>query len=287
MSGTLTEVILPLSLFIIMLGMGMTLKIEDFKRILVYPKAVSIGLIGQLLLLPVVGFIIVKLFPMTPELAVGVLILAACPGGTTSNIITHLAKGDTALSITLTSITTVVSIITVPLIISFALSNFMGSDSEFVLPVERTMLTLFAITLLPVCIGMIIKAKAPVFADAQEDRMNTFATIFFILLVIIIIIKERDSIIEAVRLSGVACLTLNVFMMGLGYVAARLFKLDKRQTKTISIEIGIQNTTLAFVIIGTILTNPTFAIPAAIYSIIMFLTAGTLVMFSRRKWISA
>lgn len=283
MSGVLTEVILPLSLFIIMLGMGMTLVVDDFKRVVVYPKAVSLGLIGQLLLLPIVAYGIIKIFPMSPELAVGIMILAACPGGTTSNIISHIAKGDTALSITLTAIASVVTIITIPLIISFALTHFMGSESELVLPIKKTILTLFVITLLPVSIGMIIKAKAPKFAVAQENRMNTFTTVFFILLVILICIKERNNILEAIKLAGIACLTLNVFMMSLGYSVAKLFKLDKRQTKTITIEIGIQNTTLAFVIVGSILINPAFALPAAIYSLFMFLTAGILIMLGKHK----
>lgn len=283
MTGVLTEVILPLSLFIIMLGMGMTLVIDDFKRVLVYPKAVSIGLIGQLLLLPIVAYCIVMLFPMSPELAVGIMILAAIPGGTTSNMITHIAKGDTALSITLTAIASVITIITIPLIISFALTNFMGADSEFVLPIKKTMLTLFVITLLPVSIGMIIKAKAPSFADAQENRMNAIATGFFVLLVILICIKERHNIIDAIILIGFACLSLNVVMMSFGYAAAKLFKLDKRQTKTIIIELGVQNTTLAFVIVATILNNPTFALPAAIYSLFMYLTTGSMIMFGKRK----
>jgi len=283
MSGALVQIVLPLSLFIIMLGIGMTLVINDFKRVMIYSRAVSLGMIGQLAILPVVAYAITQIFPVSPELAVGIMILAVCPGGTTSNIISHIAKGDTALSITLTAISSVITIITIPLIISFSLSHFMGGDSEFILPIRKTMLTLFAITLLPVSIGMFIKSKAPAFADAQENRMNAFAMGFFLLLVILICYKERENLLNAIKLAGVACLVLNVFMMTIAYLAAKLFKLNERQSKTITIEIGVQNTTLAFVIAGTILTNPTFALPAAIYSLFMYLTTGTMIAWSRKK----
>jgi len=283
MSGILTEVVLPLSLFIIMLGMGMTLVLDDFKRILIYPKAVTLGLIGQLVLLPIVGFAIAKWFPMSPELAVGIIILAACPGGTTSNIIAHLAKGDTALSITLTAIASVITIVSIPLIISFGLTHFMGDGNSFALPIKKTMLTLFAITLLPVAIGMFVRAKAPTFAKAHENKFNAFATFFFVLLVILICIKERDNLLTAIKLAGPATLFLNVFMMTLGYIAAKFLSLDARQRKTITIEIGVQNTTLAFVIAGTILVNPTFALPAAIYSLFMYATTGSMIMLQQNK----
>lgn len=282
MSGILTEVILPLSLFIIMLGMGMTLVLDDFKRVLVYPKAVSLGLIGQLVMLPIVGFMIAKLFTMSPELAVGIMILAACPGGTTSNIIAHIAKGDTALSITLTAIASVITIISIPLIINFGLTHFMGEGSEFILPVQKTMLTLFVITLLPVSIGMFIKAKYPAFAAAQENRVNAFATGFFVLLVILIIIKERENILEAFKLAGLACLLLNVLMMTLGYLTAKLLKLNEKQSKTITIEIGVQNTTLAFVLVG-LLDNFAFALPAVIYSLFMYMSTGSMIMLGRKN----
>lgn len=283
MSGTLIEVILPISLFIIMLGMGMTLVADDFKRILIYPKAVSIGIIGQLILLPLVGFAIASTFPMTPELAVGIMILAACPGGVTSNIIAHLAKGDTALSITLTAISSVITVVSIPLIISFSLNHFSEAGQVFNLPVKKTMATLFVITILPVSIGMLVKAKASQFADAQEKLFNHFATFFFIFLVILIVYAERENLFNAIQLVGIPTLLLNLGMMFVGYVLARMFGLDHRQTKTITLEIGVQNTTLAFVIVGSILSNPTYALPAAIYSLFMYLSAGAFILYSKRQ----
>lgn len=283
MSGTLIEVILPISLFIIMLGMGMTLVTDDFKRILIYPKAVSIGIIGQLILLPLVGFAIATSFPMTPELAVGIMILAACPGGVTSNVIAHLAKGDTALSITLTAISSVITVVSIPLIISFSLNHFAEAGQVFNLPVKKTMATLFVITILPVSIGMLVKAKASQFADSQERRFNYFATVFFIFLVVLIVYTERENLLNAVQLVGVPTLLLNLGMMLVGYVLARIAWLDARQTKTITLEIGIQNTTLAFVIVGSILSNPTYALPAAIYSLFMYLSSGAFILYSKKQ----
>ena len=283
MYAFLTQSVLPISLFIIMLGMGMTLVVDDFKRVLIYPKAVSIGLLGQLILLPIVGFAIASFFPMTPEMAVGIMILAACPGGVTSNVIAHLAKGETALSITLTAISSVVTVISIPLIISFALHHFAEAGTTFDLPVKKTMLTLFAITLLPVCIGMLIRAKASKFANAQEKNFNRFATGFFIFLVIFIIYTDRSNLVSAIKATGIPALMLNLGMMIIGYLLARIFMLDQRQTKTITLEIGIQNTTLAFVIAGTILNNATYALPAAIYSLFMYLSAGAFILYVKKN----
>ena len=283
MSATLTEVILPISLFIIMLGMGMTLVIDDFKRVLLYPKAVSVGLLGQLIILPIVGFTIANIFPMSPELAVGIMILAACPGGVTSNVIAHLAKGDTALSITLTAISSVITVVSIPLIISFSLNYFGTSGESFSLPVSKTMLTLFVITLLPVSIGMLIRAKANTFAKRTEVGFNRFATIAFIALVIIIVYTDRAQILGAIKQTGLASLLLNVGMMFIGYFLARAFLLDQRQSKTVTLEVGVQNTTLSFVIAGTILNNATYALPAAIYSLFMYASAGIFILYFKRK----
>ncbi len=283
MSATLTGVILPISLFIIMLGMGMTLVIDDFKRVLIYPKAVSIGLLGQLIILPIVGFSIANFFTMSPELAVGIMILAACPGGVTSNVIAHIAKGDTALSITLTAISSIVTVVSIPLIISFSLSHFGTTGENFNLPVSKTMATLFVITLLPVSIGMLIRAKAENFAVQTESGFNRFATITFIALVIIIVYTDRAQIFKAIQQTGIPSLLLNVGMMFIGYLLAKMFLLDARQTKTITLEVGVQNTTLSFVIAGTILNNATYALPAAIYSLFMYASAAAFILFLKRK----
>ena len=281
MSGTLIEVILPISLFIIMLGMGMTLVVDDFRRILIYPKAVSIGVIGQLVLLPLVGFVIASSFPLTPELAVGIMILAACPGGVTSNVISHIAKGDIALSITLTAISSVITVVSIPLIISFSLNHFTEANQVFNFPIKKTMITLFIITILPVSLGMFIKAKASQFADAQEKRFNYFATFFFIFLVLMITYTERENLLVAIKLSGIPALLLNIGMMFIGFLLARVFGLDYRQSKTITLEIGVQNTTLAFVVVASILSNPAYALPAAIYSLFMYLSAGAFILYTK------
>ena len=155
-SSAATDIILPLILAFMMATMGMSLTIADFKRVLVYPKAVAVGTVGQLILLPLLGFAVASLFPLSPEMAVGIMLLAACPGGVVSNVLNHLARGNTALSVTLTAVSSVATLVTIPLIVNFGLTQFMTEGSEVALPVLDSMLRLFLIILVPVSIGMAI-----------------------------------------------------------------------------------------------------------------------------------
>lgn len=166
--GLLTTVGLPLALAFIMIGMGLSLTLDDFKRIVRYPKAVVIGLICQLIVLPIVGFLLISYFEVTGAMAVGVMIIAACPGGATSNLISHLAKGDTALSISLTAVTSLITVITIPLIVNYSIVHF-GEEGSVLLPLGRTIAQIFVITLIPVSVGMMIHRKRPHFA-LRADR---------------------------------------------------------------------------------------------------------------------
>lgn len=268
----LTKVFLPASLFIIMLGMGMNLVIDDFKRVLLYPKAVFIGLFLQLILLPLVGFGLVNVFSMRPEHAVGIMILAACPGGVTSNLITHLSRGSTALSITLTAISSTVTLITIPLIVNYSLKFFMGETQPIQLPVLQTMLQIFIITILPVSIGMVIRKLLPAIAHKADSPVRIFSTVLFMLIIFAAILKERDHIVESFVMAGPAALSLNLITMLLGFSAGFYLLSDLRQSISISIESGIQNGTLAIFIAATLLQDPPMAVPPAIYSLIMFIT---------------
>lgn len=280
----LTEVFLPLSLFIIMLGMGLSLVVDDFLRVFKYPKAVAIGLTNQLILLPIIGFLIASNFGLTPMFAVGIMIIAACPGGVTSNLITHVAKGDTALSITMTALASFVTVFTIPLIINFGLVEFMGESQTIKLPLLETMGKIIIITIFPVALGMLIRMKKPDFAIKMERPSRIASTIIFIVILVAIIIAERERLIEYfVELSG-ATLALNVATMLLGYIAARIFKLNVKQSLSITIESGIQNGTLAIVIAESILNQAEMALPAGVYSILMFVTGGVLMAyFGNRK----
>ncbi len=282
-NNVLTDLLLPLSLFIIMLGMGMSLRPVDFKQVVVFPKAVILGLVGQIVVLPLIGFGLVLLLQLPPLIAVGVMLIAACPGGTSSNLISHLAKGDTALSITLTAFSSLITVITIPLVVSFSMQYFMAADQMIELPVLKTILTLVAITLLPVSIGMLIRSKYPVFATKQEKNVNIFSGLFLAFLVVAIIFQQAEAVKQGLITTGLVVFSLNIISMLSGFVVAKAAKLNARQSTTISIEIGVQNGTLAILIATTILHQPVLAIPAAIYSLAMFFTGALIILWRHRK----
>lgn len=281
----LSKVFLPLSLAIIMFGMGMTLVTQDFSRIVKFPKAVFLGLFNQLILLPLVGFGLVMLFDLDPVMAVGVMVLAACPGGVTSNLITQICKGNIALSVTLTAIASVVSIFTIPFILSESLNYFgTGAGTKIELPILETILQIMAITIVPISLGMIVRNRKSEFAVRMEKPMRTASTIIFILVFIAVIAANFSLMGEAMKRVGVVTLLLNVGTMAIGYFTARLLKLDLKSAITITVESGIQNGTLAFVVVTTILNNIEMGIPTGAYSIWMFVTGGILMMvLGRRK----
>lgn len=280
----LTEILLPASLGFIMLGMGMTLVPDDFKRVVLYPKAVAIGLVNQLILLPVVGFVLLLLLPMrTPELAVGLMILAACPGGATSNLIAHLSKGDTALSITLTALSSMVVVLTIPLIVNFALGYFLEQGEYVPLPVLDTVIKVFIITVVPVVVGMAIKARFNDFSNRMERPFKIASAALLFIIILAAILKERDNVADYFAQAGPAALLLNLSTLALGLFSARLLGLNRAQSITISIESGLQNGTLGIAIAAGLLQNPAMTIPSAIYGLIMFVTAGAIIWWSNRQ----
>lgn len=277
----LTSVFLPLALAFIMLGMGLTLSLDDFRRVFVAPGAILLGLFAQLILLPLVGFGLVMLFGLTGALAVGLMILAACPGGPTSNLVSHLARADLALSISLTAISSIVTIITIPLIVNASILYF-GEEGSVTLPVLQTIVQIMGVTLVPVSIGMFIRSRRRELADRSERGFKIASAIFFVLILFAAIIKERENLVEFMILTGPAAFTLNVFMMGLGYFLARRLMLPVPQRLSISIESGIQNGTLGIMIAATLLKNSVMTIPVAIYSLLMFITVIAVIWLGNR-----
>lgn len=273
-SNILTAVFLPLALATIMLGMGLSLTVDDFKRVVKYPKAVTIGLINQLILLPLVAYGLIMLFGLRAELAVGIMILAACPGGATSNLLSHLAKGDTALSISLTAVSSMITVFSIPLIINFALVQFMPNGVALKLNVLETVVSVVAITIIPVTIGMIIQKKNPAFCLKMERPVKIVSAVFLILIIAAAILKEKANILSYFKLAGPVALALNVAMLAIGFFSSRIMNLSPKQSGTISIETGIQNGTLGIAIAATLIGNSQMTIPSAIYSLIMFATAG-------------
>ncbi|MGD1855899.1 MAG: bile acid:sodium symporter family protein [Leptolyngbyaceae cyanobacterium] len=284
-SSFLTEVFLPLALFVIMLGMGLGLTIADFKRILVEPKAVILGLIAQLILLPFVGFVLISFFSLSPELAVGVMILAACPGGPTSNLMTYLAKGNVALSITLTAISSVVTVFTIPLVVNLAMRMFLGAEAALQLPFGTTVIKIAVITLIPVSLGMVLHNKAPRLAASVEPWVKWLSLFFLGLIIVGLLVKERANVAGFFVQAGGVTLALMVLAMALGYAIATLSDLDRPTATAITVEVGIQNGTLAIAIASapTFLNNPSLAIPAAIYSLLMFVVSGVFAWWSQRQ----
>lgn len=282
-SNVLTEVFLPLALAVIMLGMGLSLTIQDFRRITVAPKPVFIGLVNQLLILPILAFGLVLLFGLQAELAVGFMILAACPGGATSNLISHLAKGDTALSITLTAISSLVTVVTIPFIVNFAIIQFMPNGEAQQLNVLGTVISVILITVIPVSMGMVIHKRASAFSKRMERPVRTLSAVFLAAIIVAAILKERENMVQFFLEAGPAALALNIATLGVGFYAARLFKLPPNQSRTISIESGIQNGTLGITIAATLIGNSVMTIPSAIYSLIMFGTVLILVFLGNRS----
>lgn len=278
------SVIIPICLFLIMMGMGLTLVTNDFKRVLKYPKAVGIGLTNQLLLLPIIGFALANIMPLEPEYAVGVMLLVLCPGGTTSNLFTYLAKGDVALSVTMTAIASIVTVFSIPIVLSFSLIHFMGAGSEFQLPVLKTVLTLVLLTIIPISVGMLIKRFAPRVADNSQKYVSRFGVIFLAFLVAFLSYVQRDIIVEAFLATGPVSLLLNLSTMALGYYTSKWFGLNLAQRASVTLEVGLQNSTLSIFMALTLLANYKMSLMPAIYTLIMFLTAGILVRVFSAKY---
>lgn len=279
----ISTIVLASSLIIIMLGMGLSLVIDDFKRILIYPKAILVGLSNQLIILPLIGFVIAIAFPIRPEIAVGIMILAACPGGPTSNLITHLAKGDTALSVTLTAISSFITILTIPFIVNFALIHFLNKGEFIKLDVLETIIRIFVIIVIPVIIGMIIRRYKEGFALRMANPVRRASGIVIALVIIGIFIKERENFVSYFQQAGLVALVLNITTMLVGYYSSKLFRIRNKSAVSISIESGIQNGTLAITIAVVLLGNTEFAIAPAIYSLLMFFTGGVAIYFGLKK----
>jgi bile acid:Na+ symporter, BASS family len=284
-SSFLTAVFLPLALFVVMLGMGLGLKPEDFTRVWIYPKAVVIGLLAQVVMLPVVGFMLAASFPLTPELAVGLVVLAACPGGPTSNVLTYLARGNVALSITLTAISSLVTVLTIPLVVNLAMTTFLGEGTALQLPFLPTVLQIAVITVIPVALGMGLYRYFPRFATRAEQGVKWLSLFLLGLIIVGLLVQQRANVIAFFAQVGLVTLALNLGAMALGYLIATLTRLDRPTATAITVEVGIQNGTLAIAIASapSLLNQPTLAIPAAIYSLLMFATGGIFAAWAAKR----
>ena len=279
----LITAILPAAVFIIMFGMGLSLRIADFTYVMKQPKIILIGLSTQFIALPLIALMIAILFELSPELAVGLMIISFVPSGTTSNMFTNLAKGDVALSISLTTVSSLLTSFTIPIFTLLAMKYFLGSENTIEMPLFKTVVQLLIIIILPVIVGMIILSKWKSIADKMEPLIRIFSIVFLVLIVIAIIAKNRVEMPGFFLQTGLPVLTLNILALGLGYWLSKLFKLSQKQALTIGYEVGIQNGALALMVAGTIIGNETMMIPAVTYSLFMFMTAFIFYWILKKK----
>lgn len=272
-----------------MLGMGMTLTFDDFKRVATYPKAVIVGLTNQIILLPVVAIIIVMLLPLEPVFAMGLMLVAASPGGATSNLISHLAKGDTALSISMTAVSSLITVFSIPLIINYSLKWIMVAEGvDIELPLWNTIINIFKLTALPVLIGMLINYKFPKFSLKSRPLIAWGSGLIIIIALGLMVLKldEIGDVWEFILAASLSVFLLNAITLLIGFVSAKILKLETPQAISISIESGMQNNVLAMAIATspTLLNNPLMAASAGVYGIIMC-TTGVILIYLFRKMV--
>ncbi len=282
-NSVFTDALLPAGLAVIMFSLGLTLTTADFKRVFVLPKGVAIGLTNLLLISPLLAFAVGNVYALAPTLAVGLVLLGASPGGTMANLLTHLARGDLALSVTMTAVSSVCAVITVPVYLSLAADHFDATDVSDEISMLGVVIRVFCITIIPLAAGMTVRHRRPVRAQEIQPRLSRAALGVFALIIVAAVATEWDRISENFGDIAAAALTLNVLAMSISYVIARLARLDLRQSTAISMELGIHNATLAIAVAAGVSTE--LAIPAAVYSAFMFITAGLFarVMYRRNS----
>jgi BASS family bile acid:Na+ symporter len=274
---------LAISLMIIMTGMGLSLTINDFKRVVKFPKAVFVGLINQIILLPIIAYLLIGFFEVDTSIAIGIMILSACPGGPTSNLLTHLAKGDTALSVTLTAINSLITIVTIPLIVNFSLQEFGGNDLQVDAPILKIAGSLVAIIAVPLAIGMSLNKYKTSLASKLDKPVKIASIAILAIIIVGLAIKEKDQLMHYLQESWMIILALNVTTMVIGFITAKIARLSFKQAITICLESGNQNGTLAIHVAVASLARPDFAIAGAIYSLMMYFTASIPIWISSKR----
>ncbi|MCT8987543.1 bile acid:sodium symporter family protein [Shewanella phaeophyticola] len=280
MTGSIiTEILLPLALAFIMFGMGLSLTRFDFLRLWQTPAPIVTGFVGQIIALPLLALGICLAMELSTPMAIGLMILAACPGGTTSNVVSHLAKANLALSVSLTAISSIVCVFTAPFVIQFAVGYF-ANGAPIDVSLTSISLGLLVITLLPIVFGMLVRSYYREVAIKVEVYFRRFALVFLLLMITGVVVQEHAIIVEAFNEVFIACLLLNFGAMLIGVVSAKLLKLTHKDGLTLAIEIGLQNSTMAMLICISLLQMPSYAVVAGVYSLTMYLGAGLLIAYA-------
>ncbi|MHA6669761.1 bile acid:sodium symporter family protein [Homoserinimonas sp. A447] len=278
MDSALTTIGLPVALGIIMLGLGLTLTVANFARVGKHPKAVFIALVCQLIVLPALCFGLVLAFQLPPVLAVGMMLLAASPGGTTANLYSHLFRGDVALNISLTAINSVIAVVTLPIIANLAIAYFMPGGDQVGLQLSKT-LEVFAIVLLPVLLGMLIRKWKPKFAAAMDKPVRIASVIILVVVIAGAVISNREILVANFAMLALITVLFCVISLTVGYLAPLMFKVGRSQAIASGFEIGIHNATLAIVIAQSVLGSLELSLPAAVYGVLMFFVAAAFGFF--------
>lgn len=281
-ASILTDLLLPLAIGIVMLGLGLSLTLQDFRRVVRYPLAVGFGLFLQVLLLPLAAFVIAIGLKLSPDHAIGLMLLAAAPGGATANIYSHLARGDVALNITLTAVNSLLCLLTLPIVLDLSLSHFLGAD-QYIPPPHRKVIEVGAIIVIPVALGMLVRARAEGFAIRAEKPIKIFSILVLAVLIAGAIYIERNALLPSLIAVGGACLAFNLVSMLTGYLAPLALRLPRGQAVAIAMEIGIHNAALAIYIALNLLRNPAAAVVPGIYSLVMYVTASVFAVWLLRR----
>lgn len=273
--NVLTAILLPLALAGLMLGLGLSLTPADFRRVMAYPRAVGVGLFCQVVLLPLACLGIAHGASLEAELAVGLMLLAASPGGAAANLFSHLARGDVALNITLTAVSSVLSLVSLPLVIGLSLEHFMGVERSLPLLLDKVV-QVMALVLFPVVLGMVMRAQWPAIAARLDRPVRALSAFFLLMMVVVTLVRERHQMPRFFQQVGTAALVFNLVSLAVGYLVPRLIRLARPQAIAICMEVGIHNAMLAITLASSplLLDSPTMAIPAAVYSLCMMVTAA-------------
>lgn len=282
-----TAVLLPIGLAFIMFSIGLGLTVHDFTRVFRYPRAMLVGLCNQIIVLPLIALVVLVGYEGRPEFALGLMILAASPGGITSNLLSTLAGGSAALSVSMTAITSLLSIVTVPLILGLSQHFFLGDSQAVAMPIGLIMGSILVVTGLPICLGMVLQKWKPGGANWMRPKARHLATIVFAMIVASAFVGQMDNITTHFAEIGPRLLALNVLTMALGLITARVLGLNRADGITISLECGLQNAALSIFIAVSVLGNPVLVVPAITYALIMNLTAAPFIFWARRPRLRA
>lgn len=278
-----TAILLPIGLATIMFALGLTLTVGDFARVLAQPRAIAVGLLVQVMTVPLLAFLIATAMRLPPELAMGLMLLAACPSGASAGLITHLAGGKTALSISLTAITSVLSLLSTPLVVNYALFHFIGAGGATELPIAKMIRGMFLITTIPVALGMAIRHTLPALTARIEPGAGRIAVLVFLAIVVATFVDQRQVLATHITSIGPAALLLNLAVMAAGFGLAAAVSLDVRDRIAIAVEAGMQNAALGIFLAVGILAVPAMAVSSVVYALLMNLTAIGFILFMRSR----